>query len=346
MSTFSHLLDWSRSKSEICSKIEKTPGRLKIILKTKDDSLMLRDWIEHHQGIAGDENLIIFDNGSTGGDVETIYCGCSPRISVFRYGGFHNSIHYVDRFPELYKTLANSCDYFVFLDTDEFLVWIENDAVVTDPRVVGLIEVHSDVHVFPATWLQNVGGCKDRFWLGSGPEGLAGGLKWGKPIISSKVPVFGLIGHNIQLDKSFYSERILTNCFVLHKSRFSPRQRIEANLKKLIARGVIRTQSAVDLLLDGHIERFEAVSVRMYVQEIRELWNLRDLASPRTPTQPDGSIEIALDGSITYSRQDLREELSSFIAEGEERARVMLGHAEIDSAHNLEAILQARDKDA
>ena len=42
---------------------------LKILLKTKDDPFFLAQWIDHHLGIVGPGNIIIFDNGSTNSEV-------------------------------------------------------------------------------------------------------------------------------------------------------------------------------------------------------------------------------------------------------------------------------------
>ena len=97
-----------------------------------------------------------------------------------RYAGFVDNIHRVSIFPELYAALRASANYYSFLDTDEFLAWLEHDlTVIRDHRVVERI-ANSGLPVLPGTWLSNVIGFGDRFFVDVGGRGLGEGFEVGK----------------------------------------------------------------------------------------------------------------------------------------------------------------------
>lgn len=126
------MLDWDREKDKICANIEKTPAVLKIVLKTKDDPFFLQQWIEHHVGIVGSANIIIFDNQSTDPDVADTFGRFSGDIEPISFKGNHNLIHTAAYFPELYEALRRSSKFLTFLDTDERLALFDNDHFYSD----------------------------------------------------------------------------------------------------------------------------------------------------------------------------------------------------------------------
>lgn len=84
---------------------------------------MLERWIKHHQAIVGYENLIIIDNMSNDPAVIPAYEKYDGLITLFKYDTHFDLIHHSQHFPELYNALRECCDYFIFLDTDEYLIF-------------------------------------------------------------------------------------------------------------------------------------------------------------------------------------------------------------------------------
>lgn len=117
---------WGKEHEKICREIRSTTSSLKIILKTKNEPYLLQRWIDHHVQIVGAKNLIIMDNCSDDPAILEVYKRNSDVVSAYAYSGHHNSLHRISVFPELYKSLRESCGFYVFIDTDEFLYWADN----------------------------------------------------------------------------------------------------------------------------------------------------------------------------------------------------------------------------
>jgi hypothetical protein len=193
----------------------------------------LGQWIEHHLSIAGPGNIIIFDNGSSNSEVLSIYERYSNLIEVVSFSGYHNSLHYTSKLPALYDALGRSSEFFTFLDTDEFLVVFKDDRFYKDERILEMLAGNKETDVFPATWLYNTDWSATRFICGR--ERLLSGLTWGKPILRSQARLNDFINHNVQLDKALYSSKTPLDFFVFHLTYLIPRQRIGANVNKLVA---------------------------------------------------------------------------------------------------------------
>jgi len=121
---------WDANHAEFCARIEKVRATVKILLKTKNDPIFIERWIKHHIKIVGPENLIIFDNMSDDPEVLSIYRKYRDQIIIITFAGFHNRLHHIPSYYGLYQSLAKSSDYFLFLDTDEYLILIENDTLL------------------------------------------------------------------------------------------------------------------------------------------------------------------------------------------------------------------------
>jgi hypothetical protein len=313
--SYEGLLRWNEDRASAVAKIEKSHLPLKILLKTKDDPVMLKAWIAHHEKIVGLGGLIIFDNMSSDLRVSEIYKEIRDDALVIRFSGFQDNVHHTDHFSELYSALRSSCSHFVFLDTDERLTLFDGqDHFRADPSIIAFLKDHSTTNVFPGTWLQNVTGYCDRFWLND-PESpmvndLTWGLKWGKPVISSSCNFGGFINHNTQMEHSLYSEPIITSLFVLHLSRVSNQQRIDSNLRKLRAAGAISNESGVDEVLKRSPAEWSDFpeTVRSYVQEILEIV----AEGLKSPSNIDGSIQVAEDGLLIFSEEWQKQALFDF----------------------------------
>ncbi len=305
------MFNWQKDGTAICRAISENFRPLKILLKTKDDAEMLEPWLSHHKKIAGPEGLIVFDNMSTTTDVQAICRSNSDKIQIYSYSGFHNTIHHTGYFGDLYNALRRSCDRFLFLDTDEHLALYDGDSkFVWDSSIIDFLAASNDKGIIPATWLQNVTGFKDKFSLYDRQLPLEHGLGWGKPIIFSKSGFEGVINHNTQLNHRLFSQKLITNFFVLHLSRVSKSQRIEANLRKLRAYGIIPEAAGINEVLNMALQDLPAGNPRMYATEVH------DLARSNDPSfgSLSGSIDVSEGGTITFTAEWQREALQNFIA--------------------------------
>jgi hypothetical protein len=283
-------------------------------LKTKNDPILLDRWIEHHSRIVARQDIVIFDNMSDDPGVLAIY-DRHPDILVVRFTGFHNNVHRVELFGDLYSALRDSSQFFVFLDTDEFLTLIEGDHYHPDGSILEFLQSDPLPQVFPGTWLYNTNWTANQFISGTTPEYLSSGLAWGKPVLRSSAPLDGYLNHNIQLTRTLFPARIQTNLFVLHLANLSPRQRIASNINKLVARGFAQPADTAEVIsrytLDGVIDS----NIIQYVSEIRRLLPMRAQPEAQQGTLRPGCIELSPHGKITYYSELERESLLAFIAD-------------------------------
>ncbi|MGA2537709.1 MAG: hypothetical protein ABSF53_16950, partial [Terracidiphilus sp.] len=124
---FKGILHWNEESDAAVAQIERDHRPFKILLKTKDDPEMLRDWITHHQKIVEIGGLIILDNMSSDPRVSEVYAGLDRRCPIIRFSGFLDNVHNTDHFSKLYQALRASCAYFTFLDTDERLTLFDGE---------------------------------------------------------------------------------------------------------------------------------------------------------------------------------------------------------------------------
>ena len=318
---------WETDKAQVCARIAANRGLLKILLKTKDDPFFLPRWVRHHARIAGLRNLIIFDNMSTDPAVLELYDKSADDLQVVRFEGMHNRVHDTTLFPELYAALAKSCEYFIFLDTDEYLVLLDEQGWHDSFSLLRFIERNPDVPVFPGTWLINVAGSDSQIMVGTAPGPLVDGLRWGKPVIRASAALSGFINHNGQLDKALYGPRIPTNLFVLHLVQLSAEQRIRSNVLKLIARGFISEGESVEEIARRDPAEATDQNVRLYLSEIRRLVAQGGDRRPGGAPLAAGCIELQPEGGIGYFGEAERTMLSGFLVNPDDAAAQVLGIA-------------------
>jgi hypothetical protein len=98
---------------------------VKVFCVTKDEYDLIEDFILYYGYIFGYENLIIIDNNSTNQQVLDIYEKYIPKgITLFKepsYEGNGQAVMF-NKYMNMYK---NYCDFMLGLDTDEFLVSID-----------------------------------------------------------------------------------------------------------------------------------------------------------------------------------------------------------------------------
>ena len=303
------MLRWETDKDTVCESVRKRESFLKIILKTRDDPILLDRWINHHVRIVGEESIIIFDNMSIDISVMQIYQS-NKNMLICQFNGYQDYIHDSQRYKELYAALKVSCKFYIFLDTDEFMAWAYNDRFYGDEQVLyRLKELPSGV-CYPGVWLRNLIGHDNRFYAFS-EEYLVDGLLWGKPLIATQTNITcSLVIHNEHLFKTnMISLRSPRNLFVLHLNRLVPIQRIRANIFKLRTYGVYADEKNLEEILAIDTSLIEDQNHRIYTREIQALAQL-----PLGFKEQLGmSVEFCDDGSLQFSDEKTKLIFSSFL---------------------------------
>lgn len=274
-------LHWDHDSDNICQKIEARKSRAKVILKTRNEVSLLSEWIDHHLAIFGPEGIVIFDHMSDDPDTFAIYEKYMDRIQIFQFGGMHNLIHDTRLFGGLFEAVRAAAEFYIFLDTDEFLYWHdENGTLLSDTTVVDNLRACGE-KVVPGIWIENAPGDRNNLLYTFRENRIMAGIKGGKPMISSSVSVSGFLNHNIQLDRSLFQGCKTANLIIVHLKNLSADQRIKVNLQKLQSYNSItkelekfglygRAFSVGDILAINS----DAVSpgnARIYIQEIKSL---------------------------------------------------------------------------
>jgi hypothetical protein len=301
-----YMLNWDADKPEICAAIRSHYAPLKILLKTKDEPERLRSWITHHAAIAGLEGLVILDNMSSDANVLAIYAEFEGRFPVIRFQGFHNNVHNVGMFPELYAALRQSCGYYCFMDTDELLVLYDGaERFLADQSIIEFLKKYPDVLAFPGTWLQSVEGYVDRYKLQNIDSPLSDGLCWGKPILSAAFDASWILLHNVECKRAMSPESLKTNLFVLHKHVASITDRIKINLLKLKSRRVLQPDDGISEALA--IDTTGIEGGKEYIEEVRRF------VAGAVNQATDDSFVIAPDGATSWNHPWQRAALQHFV---------------------------------
>lgn len=274
-------LKWSDSADEICRRVAAQKTKAKVILKTRNEDSLLLEWIEHHIPIFGSEGIIIFDNMSDNSSTYAVYEKFRDMIQVFQFDEMHNHIHDALIFRELYQAVRETCLYYLFLDTDEFLYWLDSDGhIIADERVVKNV-VKSGERVVPGIWVENAPGDRNSLLWTFRQNRIMGGIKGGKPMISSDTIIGGFGNHNVQLDPEMLATCQTANLMIMHLKNFSASQRIKANLQKLRSYnsstqelevlGLVGRDFLVEDILSIDESALASGNAKNYIQEIKAL---------------------------------------------------------------------------
>jgi hypothetical protein len=293
-------IDWQEDRDAAVRAIKAKRGRISILLKTKDDAYCLEEWIEHHAAIVGMSNLIIFDNNSTDERAKAILARHQPDLLVLRFDGFHNDLHVPEKIPELYAALSESFEYFLFLDADELLVVIRGHRWYNGARVGEYLAALGETPVIPAPWLYGAPRFPNLFKFGRRESDLYNDIRWGKPLLSTRLNLRGIINHNIQIDRSHYPEAFPCGLFVLHQAHVSPAQRIRSNLKKLVARRFAMPGETADEVLRRDLAGVEDRNIHLYVSEIARLRTIPEPSRDEQPRLTAGHFILRPDSKIEY----------------------------------------------
>jgi hypothetical protein len=210
--------------------------------------------------------------------------------------------------------LRETVDLFSIFDVDERLIWIADNGWLADKQIVARLEETGAI--YPTTWLINAIGSASRFTLLDTERrpGLSNNLKWGKPILPP--PLIGLQAgiHNIQYAGRQFSTTCASSLFLLHLTQF-PEQRIAANVKKLVNRGLVEPSISPEAIASMDFSAYPDKTVLRFQGEIAEmiayLKGDRSIASCETEW-----LELAEDGAIKYSSEAARATLLKHIEEG------------------------------
>jgi hypothetical protein len=149
------------------------PGKdtlLKIILKVKDEPVLLPRWIAYHADIVGHHNLIIMDCGSTDPEHLRVLEAYRRRVLIVGYERYYDTIHDTVGNAAFYHLIEKNCRYVAVLDADEFLFGRRAGTIGPDNVLPVLREGNEGVHA--GTWFPNV----------APPEEGADGPDWSRPI--------------------------------------------------------------------------------------------------------------------------------------------------------------------
>lgn len=104
----------------------------KVFTVTRNEYDLIEDFINHYANIVGYENVHIIDNNSDNESVLNIYKSYSEKgITI------HNAPTYIgggqgEAFTEVMAKYKNECDYMLGIDTDEFLVVLDERGIPID----------------------------------------------------------------------------------------------------------------------------------------------------------------------------------------------------------------------
>lgn len=329
------VLRWHLEKSKICASIRKEYSPFKIVLKTKNERFFLKDWVNHYKKFCLPHELIIADNGSTDPEVLNFYRDLDG-VLVFSYEGdiargYHNCIHDVRNFPELYAALSDSCDYVIHLDTDEFLIWADSRGWSSDRQRL-LSSLSFSGRVRPTTWLDNINSSKEIFYLGRDRQKVVNGLAWGKPFVPSKNREPGVLIHNSQFSEQEADFQGDGELFLLHLSNFSPEQRLSINRQKLAARGFCESDADYVEIVALDVTNSRDPTVSRLVSEMKEA--LRRRETFEDPTLSEGCVKFDNLGKVEFGGPAAEESFQNLLnnklhlwREARELSRSVLGKA-------------------
>lgn len=285
---------------------------LKIVTKARNELELTKDWIEHHAGIVGLENLLIADNASTLSEVHDIYHSYGPKLNWFSFAGYHDTIHMRSSFPALYQILAKYSRYVAFLDMDERLFAFTGTGWDAGPEVVKRVE-SSDSELISAPWLQNTSGKSDRFQFNKGQ--MEWGVLFGKPLVSTQHAFLGQDRiHTVQYPR--YNTGYMS-LGVLHLSQFSKEQRLRTNKNKLMARGIVGPDTSYEDIAAMSTDEdlpFPYIRSRC-IEEIRQLLKEQDDAkvSKASISSTNDTILMERDRTLTFGSGDIQILFNDFL---------------------------------
>lgn len=241
--------------AELIQNISESKATLKIITKTKNETLFIEKWILHHLAIIGEGKLIIFDNMSNDEHVLRVYEKYKEHILLITFSGYQDRIHSYQQFSLLYNAIRESSHFFTILDSDEYLYLYDEktNKAVCDTSILEYLKENMDCNFFAPCWLENKEECEDTLLLTSRFASLFG---WGKPLINTNIfslphiEIYEelLFRHAFELPSLQYT-KTKTKFFIAHLKNLDKIQRIRTNMNKLVSKSIVKSNTDIEELL-------------------------------------------------------------------------------------------------
>ena len=213
-------------------------SNLKLILKTKNEGLLLDKWIAYHSKVIGIQNLLIIDNDSDDEFTKEVYLKYKD-LQVINLQGTVNKIHHIEQNKEIFQPLINEYRFVMNLDTDEFLCYYDVNEKRFNPLLIDeKLNKIEDNKSICTLWMHNTpkrdfikeNNFEDFIYFELNSLNLSKNLNYGKTIAGTNSSIFkdshSILGHNnFSKDGKFYD-----NFFTFHFDRFDIKRRIKNNI--------------------------------------------------------------------------------------------------------------------
>lgn len=295
---------WPQDAEAICEKIRNNLAPFKVVLKLKDEHILLPMWLDHYLSFLKPHEIIIADNGSTDPRVLDLYKALDRGITIFCYAGdpkngFHNNIHSRQQFPALYSAISDSSDHHIFVDSDEFIIYATSKYWTKD-RCILLEKISQNSgKAMASAWLETVQESENIVYIGVDDSRINNSLAWGKPIVPAHLSQPGFPIHNGQFPESAFSIPGEGLFILLHLKNYSREQRLSVSRQKLIARGLINRDASFEEIAALDVTNFNDPTATRIVWEVAEI--LSKPSGGRNRDMPRHSIKFDAAGQITFS---------------------------------------------
>lgn len=109
---------------------------IKIFTMQKNESDILRQWIEHHSKIVGYKNLYIIDNLSTDNSIDILKEYKNKGVNVYlNYRDYSKKGNYLLSLAKKINHIEKF-KYFIPIDIDEFIILHENNKYINNPELI------------------------------------------------------------------------------------------------------------------------------------------------------------------------------------------------------------------
>jgi hypothetical protein len=314
-SVYEGYLDWLETgRANGLSYAQGRNTMLKILLKCKDEPELIDAWIDHHESIVGQENIILMNCGSVSPHFVSKLDDLRQKYMVINYPKYYNHLHSVNMNRDFYRALSRESRYLAILDADEFLYGF-CDGVLSKKFVLDYL-IKSNPKYACGTWLHNILPPilhQGKICLGelleysARAKDLLYGTRNGKALVRTDILLETTnIGHNLhQVDsiKTFISKQSFGRIFILHLNDLPVSvkvRRLCANLASIAGLSSydvekIQKFESSDVLIDLAGGKDRRVQVKRYAQELLRLIQTDSAESTLDP-QPlhDKTLSISL----------------------------------------------------
>lgn len=226
---------------------------LKLVLKTKNESALLEQWLLYHSALVGWENIVVIDNQSDEPATLAIYEKYKefPFILLSYSGASVNLLHDIEFNAQLYKRLiAGAAKFVMLLDTDEYITYFNKAEGCFDftSFLSELHKIENRGHIYGSLWIHNTptvetlknANFNDLVDFELNPWHLSKNISYGKSVVSTHSDVWDKerirttvnLGHNTEVPGA----KMLNGLWLLHLNSAFVENRIKNNLSMLKAR--------------------------------------------------------------------------------------------------------------